>query len=56
MKAAVIVGKGKIEIEELPKPVPGPGLVLMRLSTAQSAAPMWNFYTVPIGKWLIKTN
>ena len=31
MKAAVIVGKGKIEIEELPKPVPGPGLVLLKV-------------------------
>ena len=31
MKAASVAGKGKIQIEELPKPEPGPGMVLSKV-------------------------
>ena len=31
MKAASVAGKGKIQIEKLPKPEPGPGMVLLKV-------------------------
>ncbi len=31
MKAAIVRGKGKIEVEEIPKPQPGPGMLLLKV-------------------------
>ena len=39
MKAVVFRGKGQIGVEEVPKPVPGPGEAVIRSARRRSAAP-----------------